>query len=298
MAFDLTGPVVAVRVLAGPVANALQKDLTRRSAHPLFVVGATHALLTLACVPLVARLPVPTGVAFWGNMLVAGVLAVTGNTLLVRALERGDLSVLGPLNAYKPVISLVLGIFLLGELPTAFGVAGVGLIIAGSYLVLDREPETPRRSAFARFARDDGVRLRFAALALSATEAVFLKRALLLSSPITTFAFWCVLGLPIALLAVAVLLRGRAGREVAGARGRAGTYVSLALSTGLMQLTTLLAFGALQVGYALALFQLSALVSVFLGHRYFSERGIRRRLLGALVMVVGAVSIVTFGNRR
>jgi drug/metabolite transporter (DMT)-like permease len=64
-----------------------------------------------------------------------------------------------------------------------------------------------------------------------------------------------------------------------------------------MQLTTLFAFGKLQVGYALALFQLSALISVVLGYRYFQERHIRKRLLGAAVMVAGAALIVTLGSR-
>ena len=50
-------------------------------------------------------------------------------------------------------------------------------------------------------------------------------------------------------------------------------------------------------GYALALFQLSTLVTVYLGHRYFAEGNIRRRLLGSLIMVTGAVLIVTLGRR-
>ena len=76
------------------------------------------------------------------------------------------------------------------------------------------------------------------------------------------------------------------------------TLLWLAATTGLMQLTTLLTFGKLQVGYSLALFQLSTLITVYLGHHYFRERNIRRRLLGSLVMVVGAMLIVTLGHSR
>jgi drug/metabolite transporter (DMT)-like permease len=65
-----------------------------------------------------------------------------------------------------------------------------------------------------------------------------------------------------------------------------------------MALTSILTFGQLQVGYSLALFQLSTLVTVYLGHRYFQERNIRRRLLGSLVMVIGAMLIVTLGHAR
>ena len=66
----------------------------------------------------------------------------------------------------------------------------------------------------------------------------------------------------------------------------------LAVTTGAMQLATLLVFRVMPVGYALALFQLSAVVSVLLGAHYFAERSIARRLTGSAVMVAGAVLIV------
>jgi drug/metabolite transporter (DMT)-like permease len=64
-----------------------------------------------------------------------------------------------------------------------------------------------------------------------------------------------------------------------------------------MQITTLFTFGQLQVGASLALFQLSALVSVFLGHRYFQEGNLGKRLAGTAVMVAGAMLIVSAGTR-
>ena len=172
------------------------------------------------------------------------------------------------------------------------------LILAGSYFVVDRDASDPRRNAFVRFFRERGIQLRFAALFLSATEAIFLKKAILLSSPLTTFVLWSMLGLPVAAAAVAILLRGQAAEQIVILRTQARTYVWLAVTTGLMQLTTVLTFGTLQVGYSLALFQMSTLVSVFLGHRFFQEQNIRERLFGSMVMVAGAVLIVVFGSRR
>ncbi len=162
--------------------------------------------------------------------------------------------------------------------------------------MVDRVPGQPHRNAFVLFFRDRGIQLRLAALVLSATEAVFLKRAILHATPMTTFLFWSILGLPVAAAAVALLPRGTAGQELQRLGQHWRTYVWLALTTGLMQATTLLTFGKLQVGYSLALFQLSTLISVFLGYRYFAERNIGRRLVGSIIMVVGAVLIVTFGH--
>ncbi len=293
----LAAAAVIVRIVVNPLSNLFQKQLAERSAEPLFIIAATHAMLTVVAVPLLAAEPVlQLGASFWGNMLTAAVLAVLGNVLLVYALRSADLSVLGPINAYKAVLSLALAALLIGEVPTRLGLAGVALILAGSCYVIDHVPGQSRVHGFARFASEPAVQLRVAALVCSATEAVFLKRALLLSTPLDTFLLWSGLGLPIAALAVATLLRRTIADELIRLRREWRAYLALATATGLMQLTTLLAFETLQVGYALAMFQLSALVSVVLGHQYFNERNIRRRLFGSAIMVAGAALIVARGR--
>ena len=293
----LTILFVMARIVANPVSNVFQKQVAQRGSHPVFIIAVTHAILTLTALPILPG--VRWGelrTEFWTNMGVCTVLAVAGNVLLVYALRGGDLSVLGPINAYKSVLSLGLGVFLLGEVPTAFGVAGVFFVLTGSYFVVDRAAGEPRGNAFSRFFRHRGIQLRLAALILSATEAVFLKRAILHSSPTSTFLFWCVLGLPVAAAALAFIPRETAGEEMRRFALQRSTFLWLALTTGLMQAATLFTFDKLQVGYSLALFQLSTLISVFLGYRYFAERNIRRRLLGSLIMVLGAVLIVSLGR--
>jgi drug/metabolite transporter (DMT)-like permease len=140
-------------------------------------------------------------------------------------------------------------------------------------------------------------------------EAVSLKRALLGSTPAAPFGWWvgwwAVLGfgMSAAALAVVPLLTGRrrkprttsAVRAVGaagGARNNAGPYLLLGLTTGVMQLCTLLAFRGLQVGYALALFETSTLLTVVLGYKVFREPHFARRMAGSAVMVAGAAMIV------
>jgi drug/metabolite transporter (DMT)-like permease len=294
----LTALAVLIRIVANPLSNVFQKQLAQRSAEPLVTIVATHGLLTVLALAVLAGMPVAAlGLDFWANILTAVVLAVAGYVFLWYALKSTDLSVLGPINAYKAVLGLVLAVILIGEVPNLSGLIGVALIVAGSYFVIDRVPGQGHRSAFRQFTREPGIQLRFAALICSATESVFLKRALLLSSPMTTFLTWTVLCFAIAATA-AVLLRRDVVTEMTRLRSEWRTLLWLATTTALMQLTTILTFGKLQVGYSLALFQLSTLVTVYLGHRYFQERNIRRRLLGSLLMVIGAMLIVTLGHSR
>jgi drug/metabolite transporter (DMT)-like permease len=284
--------IVLCRIVSNPVSNVFQKLLTRRGADPLFVILVTHALLSAICLPVILVISPRLSHAFWLNIAIVAVLTVAGNTLLVAAVRLSDLSVLGPVNAYKAIVSLIPGMLLLGEFPGRLGIAGMGLIVAGSYFIVDKNVTEPRRNVFVRFFSERGVQLRFAAMAVSAIEAVFLKKALLLSSALITFLLWAVLGCVVSAVTVAILSKKDLIRQQQIASANLPTALWMASCTGIMQLSTIIVFAGFQVGYALALFQTSSLLSVFLGHHFFKEKNILERLAGSVVMVSGAILIV------
>jgi drug/metabolite transporter (DMT)-like permease len=293
----VTSLFIFTRIASNPLSNVFQKKLTGNSARPVFIILVTYVLLSLAMLPILFQLPpAQLGSSFFLNMFLCVLLAIVGNTLIVAALRLTDLSILGPINAYKSIVSLLLGIFLLGEIPTALGVAGILLIVVGSFFFIDRPSAQKDKRTFMQLFKDRGVQFRLAALLFSATEAIFLKKALLLSSPLITFAFWCILGALIALIFGLFLLKAGIKNDIGTFKQRTPMYLMLAVTTGLMQLSTLYAFGVLQVGYSLALFQTSALLSVVFGYKFFREQNIVRRLIGASIMVIGAIIIVVFGK--
>jgi drug/metabolite transporter (DMT)-like permease len=284
---------VAARIISNPLSNAFQKVLVHRGADPLFVIFATYALLSAVCGPLLLVAGVPSSWAFWGNISFCAVLAVASNVLLVHALRSSDLSIVGPINAYKPVVSLIPAIVFLHEMPGLLALIGISLIVAGNYLCVDSAASTPRTRAWRKFLSDPGVRYRFAALILSAVEAVFLKKAILVSSATTAFLIWSVLGMVVSLACLFLPFLGiKIGHEFTVMRSCAPTFGMLFVTTGVMQLCTLVVLERFQVGAALALFQTSVLVSVVLGRGMFREPHFERRLGGSAVMVIGAVLII------
>ena len=66
----------------------------------------------------------------------------------------------------------------------------------------------------------------------------------------------------------------------------------LILAVALMQYSTNYVFAKMNVAYALALFQLSTIISVFLGVNVFKEEGLIRKLLASIIMLIGAVAII------
>ncbi|GAB3987830.1 hypothetical protein GCM10028807_09240 [Spirosoma daeguense] len=290
----LTTFAVLIRIIANPLANVFQKQLTQRTADPVFVISATYGLLSVVCMlfwPQLRLYGLPT--EFWTSMLITSVLAMFGNVFLVKALHIGDLSVLGPINAYKSVVGLFVGIFLLNEIPGWWGLAGMGLIIVGSYVVLADKGQ--RSSLGWHIVQRPEIKLRLAALIFSAIDGVFLKKAILVSSPMIAFFYWCLLGFVCTLVWIFLTMRKQWRPQMNRLFSEKLIFMGLCLSVGITQLASNVALEGMSVGYALALFQISALFSVLFGYQFFQERGIARKLVGASIMVAGAALITLYG---
>jgi drug/metabolite transporter (DMT)-like permease len=150
---------------------------------------------------------------------------------------------------------------------------------------------TTERFSLALFRRKE-IQYRLWALVLTAIEAVLLKKVILFSNVTIAFFAWCGFGAVFSAVLLPVY-RVRLSAEVKRFTSRQLVhFVCLILCLGIMQLTTNYVFDHMQVGYALALFQLSTIVSVLLGYRIFKEQEIPKKLLGAAIMLLGSVLII------
>ena len=113
----LTSVAIILRVLSNPLGNVFQKQLTNRYNHPLLINFLTFLLLSVFCIiPAIQVRWLELPFEFWKYCILAGIVGATGNGFLVKALQCGDLSVLGPINSYKSVVGIIVGIFLLGDI--------------------------------------------------------------------------------------------------------------------------------------------------------------------------------------
>ena len=182
---------VLLRIFSNPLGNVFQKQLTTKGIHPLFVNFLTYFLLSIACLFIAAFINWPVlPRQFWIYSVLGGIAGASGNGFLVKALQYGELSVLGPINSYKPVVGIIGGIILLGEVPDLWGLLGIALIISGSYFVLDT---TKERFTLALLKKSE-IQYRLWAMILTAIEAVFLKKVILASSTTISFMSWCCFG--------------------------------------------------------------------------------------------------------
>ncbi|MEX2594322.1 MAG: EamA family transporter [Anditalea sp.] len=280
---------VLLRVFSNPLGNVFQKQLTSEGNHPLLVNFLTYALLSFVCI-FIASFTEWNELSrhFWLYSILGGVAGAVGNGFLVKALQKGDLSVLGPINSYKPVIGIIAGVFLLGEIPNLWGVLGIALIIYGSYFVLDT---TEERFTLSLLNKSE-IQFRLWAMILTAVEAVFVKKVILASSISIAFISWCCFGAIFSFLLI-FIYRLDFKREIRKITSSdLSRYVFLIVCIGTMQFTTNYSFDHMPVGYALSLFQLSTIVGVMFGYRIFKEQDIRKKLIGSVIMLLGSIVII------
>ena len=280
---------VILRIFSNPLGNVFQKQLTAKGIHPLFVNFLTYFLLSalsLIIALFISRPVLPS--QFWIYSVLGGIAGATGNGFLVKALQSGELSILGPINSYKSVVAIIGGIILLGEVPDIRGLLGIGLIISGSYFVLDT---TPERFSLTLLKRKD-IQYRIWAMILTAVEAIFVKKVILASSVTIAFISWCCFGAVFSFILFLVYRLDLKKETKQINRSSIGKIALLIACIGTMQFTTSYTFEHMDVGYALSLFQLSIIVSVFFGYRFFKEPDIREKLIGSTIMIIGSVIII------
>lgn len=274
------------RIFSNPIANMLQKALSERHSAVLINLYS-YGLLSLACVVNVCMADYnwnSYGFSFWNYVLLAGFLCTLGTVCLIKALQCGELSVLGPINSYKCLVGLLFGFVILGEIPSIKAILGVLLIICGSWFIFDTVKEG---FSFKLFKRKDII-LRFCALFLTGAEAAVLKKIILISSPAECFILWCFSGFAFSLILVLLLKKKL---QLLFKKDLLSIFV-IAVCLGLMQFSTNIVFEKLNVGLSLALFQLSSIVAIIFGYKVFKESHIVKKLIGAIIMIVGSCLIL------
>ena len=265
---------VLTRIISNSYLNVFQKILTDKGNKPSVVNLYTYLGLTALSLLLIPFITISFSNEVVFNFVCMGILGALGNYFIIKALSVGELSSLAPINSYKPIVTLIIAFFYLKEIPSLFAIFGIFLIISGTYIL----GENIGRNKLAIF-------YRVLALIFSGSEAVFIKKIILLTNIPASFVLWSISGLIFSLL---FILLSKQNLKLPSIK-----YLSLLiLSVAIMQYSTNFIFSKINVAYGLAMFQLSTLLSVFLGANIFKEEGLKQKLIASFIMILGAVAII------
>lgn len=265
---------VLVRIFSNSYLNVFQKMLTELGMRSSVINFYSYFGLCLVSIFLAKSFNIES--VNLSDFLTMGVLGALGNYFIIKSLSKGELSAIAPINSYKPIVALIAGVIFINEVPSWSDVLGIALIILGTIFFVQKS--NTKFSAYF---------YRFLALIFSGSEAVFIKKIILSSNIETAFILWAISGFIFSAFLII-------NKPLKINKSEIKYQLMLVLSIAVMQYSTNYVFSKINVASALALFQLSTLVSVLLGVKLFGEKHLVPKLLTAFLMLLGAIIIILY----
>lgn len=301
--------------LLGAVTNAsyfiiIKRYITTLDPKILTGIGFTWGGLLLLALCAFRGFPV-IGQDFYLAVAITAILNIISLALIFRALSSTDLSLSIPMLSFTPVILIGTSYLFLGEVPSLAGVAGICIIVIGSYVLnitsSDKHLIDPVRSML----KSRGSWYMLIVAFLFAVSINFDKIAMLNSDPffgmaLTVFAIGSAFVLMAAFSRYSVYsLSSQRTAEMGYRAPRSGypgflhrNYFALTILIGVFvaieAASINVAYTMQIVPYVIAIKRLSIIFVVLYGTLIFSEDETVKRLMGAAMMVGGAVIIVLF----
>ena len=266
---------IFTRIFSNSYINVNQKILTKGGLSSSVVNFYTYFGLTVLSLLILPIFSIDFSSELLKFVVIMGILGALGNYYIIKALSIGELSSLAPINSYKPVVALLIGFLYLNEVPSVKAVLGIILIILGTYFIFAPAKNFNKIAIF----------YRVLALIFSASEAIFIKKIIIMSGVAQSFILWSIAGFVFSVFFIT-------GKNIITPKPLVKNQLLLVALTAIMQYSTNFVFSKINVSYALALFQLSTLVSVYLGANIFHEKDLRRKLTASIIMIIGAVIII------
>lgn len=233
----------------------------------------------------------PIGPGFYPALLWVLPLTMVAMVLHFRAIHMSPLSLTLPFLSFTPVFVLVTGDIILGETLNPLGTAGILLVVAGGYIVnLDSARHGflgPIKAIF----NEPGSAIMLLVAALYGLCSVGGKVLILNSSPM--FAAMIIFTLFGPILTILLLAAGKASLRTILKKPLLGIMVGIGVFIEIICHN--LAISMVAAAYMITIKRLAGVFSVFYGWLLFKERGICFRLIGTVIMTLGAGIIVVYG---
>lgn len=228
---------------------------------------------------------------FWTCVAVGLPLELGALLLYMRAIRISPLSLTVPFLAFTPMFVIFTGNILLGERLNAWGIAGIFLIVTGSYIMNISKAKGQWIAPFKSILKEQGSWLIILASLIFSFTSTIGKVGILHSSP--QFFAACYFLLFIAFLLMIFPLMPRAKLKNIIKRPLPGVIIGMVMA--LMIFCHTYAISLVQAAYMLSVKRSSLLFGVILGALVFNEEGIGERFFGAIIMLAGVCVIGFLG---
>jgi drug/metabolite transporter (DMT)-like permease len=284
-------PLSLLCAFALATSDALTKKvLTRRNEYLAAWFRLVFSLPFLLII--LTFVPVPhVDAVFYTAFILSIPLEIAAMILYIKALSVSPLSLTLPFLSLTPVFLIVVSYVILGEKVSFQGILGIMVLAAGGYTLHLHEIRNGILMPLKSIQREKGSLLMIVVAIIYSVTGSLGKMAIEHSSPLffgaAYFSVITVLFGPFALWM---------GRQETKQFFSSGCYKKLflpGLFYSIMIVSHMVALSLAKVAYMISVKRMSLVIGVLYGYFLFRERNIAERLLGACLMLIGFIVIVT-----
>jgi uncharacterized membrane protein len=224
---------------------------------------------------------------FWVALPIGGSFNILASVLYMKAIKHSDLSLTVPMVAFSPLFLLITSPLIVGEFPDLYGFFGVICIVIGSYLLQVQKRSEGILQPFKSLLQQKGPRYMLLVAFIWSISANVDKVGVINSSPTLWIASMSVV--------VSICLFPFAYKQIIGRNvdtmKTIQTVFPIGLVYSLVILNQMIAINLTLVSYVISIKRMSAVFAVFWGVFILKEKGLKERLLGVLIMVIGVIFI-------
>jgi uncharacterized membrane protein len=221
---------------------------------------------------------------FLWTLLISSVLQLWVILLYLKAIKRSEISVTVPLITLTPLFMLITSPVMLGQFPNMTGIAGIALIVAGTYISNTGGEKGNLMAPFLSLFRSQGSRYMLLVAFLWSITANLDKIGVEETSPL----YWAFAKDFVILLYLIPIMLYKSGRPLHQVRNRIWPLISVGFFRFTSVVTQMFAIELILVPYVISIKRSSTAFVILFAFFYFNERAsFRNRLAGIIIILAG-----------
>lgn len=260
-----------------------------KGINNLILVWVQHSFaLPFLLVILYFNFPQKINMIVYWLAILNGMLLLITTYLLVKAAQIGELSITMPMLSLTPLFLILTSYLMINELPTFYGIAGILLIVLGTYVINVKNFKKGFAKPFYSLFKNKGSFYVVIVAFIWSITANFFKIGILNSNPI----FFTTIVHLIITLFILPLFFIKFGEKVNELKTNFNKLFLLGVASAFMSATGAYAMLTAIVPYFISLKRSGVIFSIFFGYFMFNEKNLKNALIGTIIMIVGGVLIV------
>lgn len=225
---------------------------------------------------------------FWLVLLLLIPFEVLLQIFYVKAIRGAPLSLVMPFTSLTPVFMIFTSFVMLGELPSIVGFLGILIIVIGTYILNFKSLSKGILEPFKAIFREKSCVYMIIAAFLASISINLGKILVQKSSPLFVSAIY----LPLFAIVFLIIAFFKSRKSLVQLKTNFWNFTPISLFFGLMVIFHNLAITLVIAPYMISIKRTNSIFSVLYGWLLFKEKNIRTRLIGAVVMLIGAGLII------